>query len=82
MSGEKRYSEEDVQRMFLEWRLIDPDGLPPCGPCGGSGVQMYGSTATWRGGCGGQMMTADVCDKCWGSGRKDRPWPTWRERKP
>ena len=30
--NEKRYSGKDVQRMFLEWRGIDPDGLPPCEP--------------------------------------------------
>jgi hypothetical protein len=51
----------------LEWRGIY-DKRDACPACGGSGVQTYGSTATWRGGSGGQAMTSDVCDKCWGSG--------------
>jgi len=47
-----------------------------CTGCGGSGYQMYGSTATWRGGVGGQMLTNDVCDMCWGSGDAEKPWPS------
>ena len=49
-----------------------------CTACGGSGYQVYDSTATWRGGVGGQTMTQDVCCKCWGSGDAERPWPSWR----
>ena len=33
---------------------------------------MYNSTAIWRGGVGGRMMTEGVCDKCWGTGRSDK----------
>ncbi len=43
-----------------------------CHWCGGFGHRGYGSTATWRGGVGGQVVTQDVCDKCWGTGRSDR----------
>lgn len=50
-----------------------------CRECGGSGYKLYGSTATWRGGIGGQAMTNDVCDYCWGSGSNSRPWPSWRK---
>lgn len=50
-----------------------------CLECNGSGYKLYGSTATWRGGIGGQAMTTSVCDKCWGSGSKSKPWPSWRE---
>ncbi len=50
-----------------------------CRECGGSGYKLYGSTATWRGGIGGQAMTNDVCDYCWGSGSKSNPWPSWRK---
>ena len=50
-----------------------------CPDCGGSGYKSYGSTATWHGGAGGQIMTTAVCDKCWGSGDATRPWPSHRE---
>ncbi len=50
-----------------------------CPECNGSGYKLYGSTATWRGGVGGQAMTTSVCDKCWGSGSKSTPWPSWRK---
>jgi DnaJ-class molecular chaperone len=60
----------------LEWRGLED--ATPCRECGGSGVKCYGSTATWRGGVGGQIMTNDVCDKCWGSGDDDRSWPSHR----
>jgi len=56
--------------------IIDPEDF--CEACGGSGYQTYGSTATWRGGVGGQSMTTDVCCECWGSGDKHRPWPSHR----
>jgi hypothetical protein len=42
-----------------------------CQRCHGYGYRAYGSTATWRGGIGGQAITTDVCDVCWGSGRND-----------
>jgi len=44
----------------------------PCDTCGGLGRRAYGSTCTWHGGIGGQTITEDVCDRCWGSGAKDR----------
>ena len=63
--------------ILLSWRgLIDGE---QCENCGGSGVVAYGSTATWRGGIGGAAMTNDVCDKCWGSGDKFKPWPSHRK---
>ena len=60
---------------LLQWRGIEPG--EECPQCSGSGYRVYGSTATWRGGVGGQTMTADVCDKCWGSGRL-QAWPSHR----
>jgi len=51
----------------------------PCKSCGGWGVVTYSSTATWRGGIGGQAMTPGVCDRCWGSGDEHRKWASWRE---
>jgi hypothetical protein len=42
-----------------------------CSSCGGEGMKTYSSTATWKGGIGGQSITEDVCDKCWGTGRSD-----------
>jgi len=54
---------------FLRWRNIESiEDI--CGSCKGSGVRTYGNTTTWRGGIGGQMLTSDVCDKCWGTGSK------------
>lgn len=60
----------------LEWRGINQNDA--CQECGGAGVKAYGSTATWRGGIGGQMITNDVCNKCWGSGSRSLPWPSHR----
>lgn len=60
---------------MLLWRGIDRElGEDPCKGCSGSGVRAYGSTSTWRGGIGGQMITSDICDKCWGSGNAGKPW--------
>lgn len=42
-----------------------------CPDCNGTGYKVYGSSATWKGGIGGQTITTDVCDSCWGSGRND-----------
>lgn len=68
-----------VYEDMLYWRGIDPhNGDEPCKACGGSGVRVYGSTSTWRGGIGGQMMTNDICDKCWGSGNAKAPWMNLR----
>jgi hypothetical protein len=44
-----------------------------CRRCDGRGYRAYGSSSTWRGGAGGQAITSDVCDQCWGSGRSDKP---------
>jgi cell division protein FtsB len=49
-----------------------------CDACNGIGSRMYANTATWRGGLGGSAMTTGVCNKCWGSGSQDKPWPSWR----
>ena len=50
----------------------------PCKGCTGLGTRAYGSTSTWRGGAGGQMITGGVCDKCWGSGDEHVKWPSHR----
>ncbi len=60
---------------FMEWRGIEK----LCPQCEGSGSRGYASTATWRGGIGGQMITAAVCDSCWGSGDAARPWANLRK---
>lgn len=61
----------ELRLRFLDWRGID--GPDVCRTCDGIGKRMYGSTATWRGGMGGAMMTTDVCDACWGSGDRYHP---------
>lgn len=53
---------------LLRWRGVED----PCARCSGAGTRVYHSTATWRGGMGGCMMTSDVCDTCWGSGDRYR----------
>ena len=49
-----------------------------CSVCNGVGSRSYPSTATWRGGIGGQAFTVDVCDTCWGTGRNDQTGPDLR----
>lgn len=53
---------------FLEARGVET----PCSECGGFGRRTYSSTSTWGGGIGGQAMTDDVCDHCWGTGDENR----------
>lgn len=67
-------TDEELQARLLDWRGVED----PCLKCHGSGAIVYGSTATWRGGIGGQMMTRDVCDSCWGSGDRYRAWTDLR----
>lgn len=50
-----------------------------CECCHGFGARLYSTTATWRGGIGGQAFTYDVCDHCWGSGDEDNRWEDLRE---
>lgn len=61
---------EEVWADFLSMRGVKT----PCTRCNGLGVRVYGSTATWHGGIGGAAMTSGICDGCWGSGDKNRPW--------
>lgn len=70
---------DDIRKRFLEWRGIPEEEC--CKKCNGSGKLLYGSTSTWRGGIGGQMMTSAICDKCWGSGNEKRPWLNLRTLK-
>jgi len=70
----KKYREEMWQRM-LYWRNI----ITPCKKCGGSGVITYPSTALWRSGIGGQMISHGVCNECWGSGDENEHWSNIRK---
>lgn len=65
------------QERRLEWRCIEPGN--ECKTCGGSGVRLYGATSTWRGGYGGQELSHDVCDQCWGSGDATNKWTDIRK---
>lgn len=69
---------EYFQVCAAHWRGIDDRDC--CEECQGSGRKGYANTATWRGGIGGQVTTNSVCDKCWGSGEKHRPWTSWRKK--
>lgn len=66
-------AERRLLSRFLAWRGLAEDATP-CKACGGGGSRAYGSSATWHGGAGGQTVTNDVCDKCWGSGDAASPW--------
>ena len=59
---------DHARRVFFEDMLQRRDITSPCQECEGYGVRAYPSTATWHRGAGGQMITSDVCDRCWGSG--------------
>ena len=76
MAEQPRIDVEVFHETALEWRDIEPGNA--CSECGGAGITFYSDTSTWRHGIGGQAMTTDVCDKCWGSGDRTRPWPNWR----
>jgi len=50
----------------------------PCKKCGGRGERAYGTTATWTGSAGGNMITGGVCDRCWGTGDAKNKGPNLR----
>lgn len=62
---------------FLNYRGLTIEQA--CKHCAGSGVKNYGNTSTWRMGIGGQAITSDVCDVCWGSGNADEPLTNLRK---
>lgn len=75
-------SDRDELRNSFYARFLDYRGLTleqACKHCSGSGVKSYGNTSTWRMGTGGQMITSDVCDNCWGSGNTEKPWTNLRQ---
>ncbi len=53
---------------FLQWRNLTKEEV--CQTCNGSGIRTYGNTTTFHGGIGGQAITVDICDSCWGTGSK------------
>ena len=62
---------KDFPKQLAELGVLQARGVEiPCETCHGLGTRAYRSTATWHGGIGGQMVTGDVCDKCWGTGDK------------
>lgn len=67
---------DSMLERFREWRGLDIGET--CSRCDGAGRKCYPDTSTWHGGAGGQMITYDVCNKCWGSGDEKRPWKSWR----
>ena len=45
-----------------------------CKDCNGTGVKLYGNTATYHPHYfAGQAMTEDTCNVCWGSGDSEKP---------
>lgn len=77
-----RVKELQEQRDSQYWDFLSMRGVEKgdvCPACGGLGVRAYPSTSTWRGGIGGQKITNDICDECWGSGRASVKWTDLRE---
>jgi RecJ-like exonuclease len=76
MSNEKHFKNySDEYLRMLWWRKIDPEYSNDivCERCSGSGVLSYSNTSTWYHSAGGQQITSDVCDLCWGSGKQNKP---------
>jgi hypothetical protein len=63
---------DKAKELTMEYFLMCRGVETPCSKCVGFGVRAYGSTATWRGGIGGQTVTQGICDHCWGSGDEHR----------
>lgn len=50
-----------------------------CRACSGWGVRDYPSSATWRKDpVAMRVVTRGQCDRCWGSGDAEHPWPNLR----
>jgi hypothetical protein len=71
---------EPAERVYEHvLHVRDIEDFQICPKCKGYGTTMYPNTSGWRRSAGGAMMTTDVCDQCWGSGNKDRPWNDLRK---
>ena len=70
-------SKEELLSILQIYRNVMEEEI--CPDCSGFGVKTYSNTSTWHGGIGGQALRADVCNKCWGSGNKNNPWPSHKE---
>lgn len=57
---------DNIDNHCLAWRGISLETV--CPKCSGVGKYTYPNTTTWAGGIGGQALTVDVCDQCWGTG--------------
>jgi hypothetical protein len=69
----------DISELFY-FNILEQRGVSNmCTHCSGLGVKSYGDTSTWHGGAGGQAITSDVCDHCWGSGDEFKKWPSHRD---
>ena len=68
-------TDEEMVERFKSWRDINE----LCRGCGGSGNKTYGNTSTWKHRVGGQSITQDVCDECWGSGDATKPYRNLKE---
>lgn len=80
--GQQAAKQEYHERFATDapgWRGVEPHDV--CLECGGSGTKSYANTSTFHYGAGGQSITLSVCDKCWGSGNRYRPWPSWKARR-
>ena len=67
------------------FRILSILGIYPdfgdivCNGCDGIGKKVYANTSTYLKGIGGQSMTDDICDECWGSGKSNAPFRNLRE---
>lgn len=73
----------DVRQASRAIWLAERGVTDRCPSCDGDGRKMYANTSTWRKGFGGQAITHDVCDVCWGTGDRFRQGVNlreWRDR--
>lgn len=75
LDEQEKQRRKEVDALILLYRGVET----PCESCAGLGVKLYGNTSTWHYGFGGQALTPDVCDSCWGSGDTNRKWTNVRK---
>ena len=57
----------------------EAERVDKCHKCHGRGWLLYPKTTTYMHGVGGNVMTKDVCEVCWGSGDERNPFRNLRE---
>lgn len=61
-----------MTKEFHEWMRVRRGIEDLCESCYGFGVKTYANTTPWGQGAGGQVITNDICDNCWGTGDENK----------